>query len=461
MVPPTAVLLGSSEAPGDVESRRPRSLRARSNRSGRTAKFEMKLVNPANKRKYKVIVVGSRPRRRRRRGRRSPSSATTSRASASRTRRAARTRSPRRAASTPRRTTRTTATRFTGCSTTPSRAATSAPREAQRASPRRGLGRHHRSVRRDGRAVRARVRRHAGEPQLRRRAGVAHVLRARPDRPAAAARRLLGARAPDRRRQGQDVPAHRDARRRRRERPRGRHRRARPRHRHDHLARRARRDPRDRRLRQRVLPVDQREGLQRHRDVPRVQEGRRVREPVLHADPPDLHPGLRRLPVEADADVRVAAQRRPRLGAEDEGRHREAPGPDRRRRIATTTSSASTRASATCRRATSRAAPRRSSATTAVASVPAAAACTSTSATRSSATARTRSARSTATCSTCTSGSPARTRIACRCGSIRPSTTRWAGCGSTTTCRPRSPACSASARRTSPTTARTASAPRR
>ena len=76
------------------------------------------------------------------------------------------------------------------------------------------------------------------------------------------------------------------------ERPRGRHRRARPRHRRDQLARGARGGPRDRRLRQRVLPVDEREGLQRHRDVSRVQARRRVREPVLHADPPDLHPGL-------------------------------------------------------------------------------------------------------------------------------------------------------------------------
>ena len=92
----------------------------------------------------------------------------------------------------------------------------------ERPSPRGGLGRHHRSVRRDGRAVRARVRRHAREPLVRRRAGVAHVLRARPDRPAVAARRVLRARAPDRRRQGQDVPAHRAARCRRRGWPRDR-----------------------------------------------------------------------------------------------------------------------------------------------------------------------------------------------------------------------------------------------
>ena len=59
------------------------------------------------------------------------------------------------------------------------------------------------------------------------------------------------------------------------------------------------------------------------------------------------------VPVQADADVGVAAQRRPRLGAEEEGRRAQ-----RRRRSprtsATTTSSASTRASATSCPATSR-----------------------------------------------------------------------------------------------------------
>jgi hypothetical protein len=52
-------------------------------------------------------------------------------------------------------------------------------------------------------------------------------------------------------------------------------------------------DPRDRRLRQRLLPLHQREGLQRHRRLPCAQEGRRVRQSLLHADPPDLHPGQR------------------------------------------------------------------------------------------------------------------------------------------------------------------------
>ena len=37
--------------------------------------------------------------------------------------------------------------------------------------------------------------------------------------------------------------------------------------------------------------VDQRQGLQRHRDLARLQAGRRLRQPLLHADPPDLHPG--------------------------------------------------------------------------------------------------------------------------------------------------------------------------
>lgn len=84
---------------------------------------------------------------------------------------------------------------------------------------------------------------------------------------------------------------------------------------------------------------------------------------------------------------------------------------------------------------------------------------TSTSPTPSAAWAGTRSPRSTATSSRCTSGSPRRTRTRSPCGSTPPCTTRWAACGSTTTSRPRSPACSRSARPTSPTTAPTASAP--
>ena len=129
------------------------------------------------------------------------------------------------------------------------------------------------------------------------------------------------------------------------------------------------------RLRQRLLPVDQRQGLQRHRDLALAPARRTVREPLLHADPPDLHPAERRLPVQAHADERVAAQRRPRLGAQESSRllakiRRRSPSPS-----ATTTSSACTRASATSCRATSRRAAPRTCATRVAASVPRSRAC--------------------------------------------------------------------------------------
>ena len=60
---------------------------------------------------------------------------------------------------------------------------------------------------------------------------------------------------------------HRDARPRREGRARGRHRHPRPDHRRGPVARRARGRPRHRRLRQRLLPLDQRQGEQRHRRV--------------------------------------------------------------------------------------------------------------------------------------------------------------------------------------------------
>ena len=98
-------------------------------------RFDMKLVNPANKRKYKIIVVGT--------GLAGGAAAASLgelgynvKPSATRTAPAAPTRSPPRAASTPPRTTRTTATASTASSTTPSRAATSAPaRPTSIASP--------------------------------------------------------------------------------------------------------------------------------------------------------------------------------------------------------------------------------------------------------------------------------------------------------------------------------------
>ena len=240
----------------------------------------------------------------------------------------------------------------------------------------------HRPVRGAGRAVRARVRRPARQPLVRRRAGVAHVLRARADRPAAAARRVPGARAADRSRARRDVRAPRDARAGRDRRTRARRRGARHGDGRDRVARRRRGGAGDRRLRQRLLPLHVRQGLQRHGDLARLQAGRRLRQPVLHADPSHLHSRERRVPVEAHADERVAAQRRAHLGAEGAGRRARARQTSRRR-SATTTSSACIRASATSRRATSRRARRSECATRAAASARAATASTSTSPMRS------------------------------------------------------------------------------
>ena len=115
------------------------------------------------------------------------------------------------------------------------------------------------------------------------------------------------------RREMLDVVAHR--------RQGARHHRPQPGHRRDRAVRGRRRLPRDRRLRHGLLPVDQRRELERHRGVARAQARRAVREPLLHADPPHLHSRERRAPVEAHADEREPPQRRPCLGAEEAGRH--------------------------------------------------------------------------------------------------------------------------------------------
>ena len=212
---------------------------------------------------------------------------------------------------------------------------------------------HHRSVRRPGRAVRPRVRRAAGQPIVWRRPGLAHVLRPRADRPAAAARRLPVADAAGARGQGPAVRAPRDAGPGRHRRQGARDHRPQPGHRRDRALRRRRGDPRDRRIRHRLLPLDQRRELERHRVVARAQARRAVRQPVLHADPSDLHSGHRRPPVEADADEREPAQRRPRLGAEEAGRQAAA-RPDSRGRARLLPRAQVSRASATSCRATSR-----------------------------------------------------------------------------------------------------------
>ena len=107
--------------------------------------------------------------------------------------------------------------------------------------------------------------------------------------------------------------------------------------------------------------------LQRHGGVARAQARRAVREPLLHADSPDVHSGQRRPPVEADADEREPAQRRPRVGAEAEGRQASA-RTDSRERARLLPRTQATRASATSCRATSRPATPSRRATTAAAS---------------------------------------------------------------------------------------------
>ena len=213
---------------------------------------------------------------------------------------------------------------------------------------------HHRPVRRPGRALRPRVRRPARQPLLRRRAGVAA-----PSTPGARPASSCCS-APTRRSCSQVAPGHRrscytdrDARRRRQGR------------RAPAASSPATCSPARSRSHSAhavllatggygnvfFLSTNANE-LQRHRRVAGPPQGRPVRQPLLHADPPDLHPGQRRVPVEAHAHVRVAAQRRPHLGAE-ELRRRPARPTRSPRPSATTSSSASTRRSATSCPATS------------------------------------------------------------------------------------------------------------
>ena len=111
------------------------------------------------------------------------------------------------------------------------------------------------------------------------------------------------------------------------------------------------------------------QGLQCHRDLARLQEGRGVRESMLHADPSDVHPGERRPSIETHADVGILAQRRARLGAEEKRRH--AQGPTRfPKTSAIIFWSGNIRASAISRRAIFRRGRQRKRATRAAASGP-------------------------------------------------------------------------------------------
>ena len=190
----------------------------------------------------------------------------------------------------------------------------------QRPPPRRGVGQHHRPSHRPGSAVRPRLRGPPGQPFVRRRPGLAHLLRPGPDRPAAPHRRLLGTHAPGGGRHRRAAHPCGAARRGPQGRPGLWDRHPRPVVRRGDPPLGPRRRAGHRGLRQRLLPVHQRDDVQRHRRLAGPQEGRLLRQPLLHADPPDLHPGQRRLPVEADAHVRVAPQRRTHLGTQRHGR---------------------------------------------------------------------------------------------------------------------------------------------
>ena len=224
----------------------------------------------------------------------------------------------------------------------------------------------------------------------------------------------------------QVLHAPRDGRARRRRRSGARDHRARHGHRRDRDLLRRRRRARHRRLRQRLLPLHQRDGLQRHRDLAGAPQGRLHGQPLLHADPPDLHPGHRRTTSPSSPDERVAAQRRPDLGAEEAGRLRQEPArhPRGGPRLLPRAHLPGVRQPRPARHRLPpgqehvRRGPRRRARVEGVA-----AASTSTSPTRSSASAARRSRRSTATSSTCTPGSPARTPTPCRCASTPPCTT--------------------------------------
>jgi hypothetical protein len=75
----------------------------------------------------------------------------------------------------------------------------------------------------------------------------------------------------------------------------------------------------NRRIRKCLLPFDQRQGVQLHRHLAGAQARRAVCESVVHADSSDVHSRFGRLSIEADVDERIAAQRRPHLGPDESG----------------------------------------------------------------------------------------------------------------------------------------------
>ncbi len=129
----------------------------------------------------------------------------------------------------------------------------------------------------------------------------------------------------------QHVSAHRDA-------GSGGSRWARARHRHaqsgdrqNRIARGGRRGSCDRRLRQRLFSFHERQRIELHSHLARVQARRGVRQSLLHADSSHLHSRVGRLSIEADADERIAKERRTHLGPEESRRQASAQSDPRSR----------------------------------------------------------------------------------------------------------------------------------
>ena len=180
---------------GPPWSSTPTSPRARSRRSGSKHRFEMKLVNPANKRKYTRHRGRHRPGRRRRRGLAGRARLQRQVPSASRT-------SPRRAHSIAAQGGINAAKNYQNDGDSVYRLFYDTVKGGDfRAREANVYRLAELSVNIIDQCVAQGVpfaREYGGtarQPLVRRRAGLAHVLRARPDRPAAAARRLPGARA--------------------------------------------------------------------------------------------------------------------------------------------------------------------------------------------------------------------------------------------------------------------------
>ena len=155
------------------------------------------------------------------------------------------------------------------------------------------------------------------KPLIRWRAGLTNILCTWPDGPAAPPRRISGARTSDRSRRSEDVSAHRDAGPGCDRREGARHCYPQPRDRRSRVARRRGGGSRDWRLRERLLSLHQRSGIERDGDLAGIQARSRIREPLLHPDPPHVHSGQRRIPVEADVDERVPQKRWPSVGPEE------------------------------------------------------------------------------------------------------------------------------------------------